>query len=770
MTATFKIYDGGDVFPFDLSSYTVVLSRSATLWRVQDPTTGYVLNIGGSGFGTSGSMTDFLDQSRPGANLNAAVTSLAVLAAPIVLNDSGRIWDASGFSLPVYSGGAGSFRQVYDVDFNVASTSNVIGPIAFRENQTSGGFARLTFDWAFQDATTDARNGGAIFIYGEDIFLDVDFLSGQVFGSAPNLVLSGSRFGDRLNGVSGNDEIDGRDGNDHLFGGAGDDSIIGGAGRDRLIGGTGDDTISAGSSGFGEVLVGGSGFDKLDVTGFVDLTTVARVTGFEMLEFDGQTRLTQRFFEDLVWLNVAGPNAQLRAADAGAWALGALDVFGVANASLSFIGSDGHDLITGIGTFNLDSFDFENPTPLSLANDLIFAGAGRDTVFGDDGHDTLLGDNDDDRIFGEDGQDSLVGGLGDDSLEGGEGNDTLEGGDGSDTAVGGFGNDTYFVDNAADILTEASAAGTDTVLARLAWTLGANLENLTLIAAATVGTGNALANVINGNGTNNTLSGLDNNDTLEGNNGADTLAGGNGVDDLRGGDGNDSLLGGTDADVLQGGLGADTLAGGTGDDVYLVDDLFETQIENFNEGLDLVIASNSVTLGTFVENLTLIGTGAANGFGNDSANQMLGNVANNQLEGGGGPDTLNGGTGVDRLRGGDGTDSLIGGNNADRFSYGAVSESNGAIPTLADIIGDFQADGRDLIDVVLIDAQLDIRGNNAFAYIGAAPFTDSGQIRAVAGSGSTTLLFNTDLNFATTEMAIRVVVVAGTLDASDFLL
>ena len=59
----------------------------------------------------------------------------------------------------------------------------------------------------------------------------------------------------------------------------------------------------------------------------------------------------------------------------------------------------------------------------------------------------------------------------------------LDGGAGADTLVGGTGNDTYVVDNAGDVVTEGAGAGTDTVQSSVTFTLGANVENLTLTGA-----------------------------------------------------------------------------------------------------------------------------------------------------------------------------------------------------------------------------------------------------------------------------------------------
>ena len=56
----------------------------------------------------------------------------------------------------------------------------------------------------------------------------------------------------------------------------------------------------------------------------------------------------------------------------------------------------------------------------------------------------------------------------------------LDGGAGADTMLGGAGNDTYVVDATTDVVTEAAGQGTDTIQSSVTYTLGANVENLTL--------------------------------------------------------------------------------------------------------------------------------------------------------------------------------------------------------------------------------------------------------------------------------------------------
>ena len=140
----------------------------------------------------------------------------------------------------------------------------------------------------------------------------------------------------------------------------------------------------------------------------------------------------------------------------------------------------------------------------------------------------------------------------------------INGGSGVDVMVGKGGNDTYFVNTAGETITELAGGGTDKVNSAVTFTLGANLENLSLIGTAAIsGIGNALNNILIGNAAANILRGQGGNDTLDGAAGDDVGRGVDGDDTISGGLGNDHLFGEAGDDILNGGLGRDVLIAGS---------------------------------------------------------------------------------------------------------------------------------------------------------------------------------------------------------------
>ena len=348
----------------------------------------------------------------------------------------------------------------------------------------------------------------------------------------------------------------------------------------------------------------------------------------------------------------------------------------------------------------------------------------------------------------------------------------LNGGAGIDTLAGGLGNDSYYVDVAGDIVSESSTLATeiDTVYAGATWTLGANLERLTLTGALAInGTGNTLANLILGNAAAN---------VLNGGAGIDTMAGGLGNDsyyvDVAGdivsesstlateidtvyagvtwtlganlerltltgalainGTGNtlaNLITGNAAANVLNGGAGIDTMAGGLGNDSYYVDVAGEvvTETSALATEIDTVFSGVTWTLGANLENLTLTGALAVNGTGNTLVNTITGNGAANTLDGGVGNDVLSGGLGNDVLIGGLGNDRLSGGGGLDFFRFTAAPNATTNLDTITDFLS---ADDR----IDLDDA--------AFAGIGALGQMAAGAfvLGAAAADASDRIIYN----------------------------
>lgn len=296
---------------------------------------------------------------------------------------------------------------------------------------------------------------------------------------------------------------------------------------------------------------------------------------------------------------------------------------------------------TSVETFTYDVLGWDGTTQTETVSVTIRGAGGENFVTGTNGKNTLNGGMLGDTISGLAGNDSLFGHEGDDLLLGGSGKDVLDGQMGADEMQGGADNDTYYVDDLFDRVIENAAEGSDTVISSVDFTLGDNLEKLTLAGTADLsGTGNSLANTILGNS------------------------------------GSNSLTGGGGKDTLNGGAGADLMAGGADSDSYVVDHAADQVIELNDDGTDKVTASLDWTLGDNIETLVLAEGGHYAGTGNFLANTLTGNSWNNALSGLSGADSLSGGQGQDSLAGGRGKDTLTGGADADTFVFAESGNAN----------------------------------------------------------------------------------------------
>jgi trimeric autotransporter adhesin len=419
--------------------------------------------------------------------------------------------------------------------------------------------------------------------------------------------------------------------------------------------------------------------------------------------------------------------------------------------------------LTGTSAINGTGNILDNTLTGNAGNNILDGGLGNDTLMGKAGNDTYIVDSASDTIIELAGEgtdtvkssisltlgdnlenltltgSSSINGTGntlDNTLTGNAGNNILDGGLGNDSLIGGAGDDLYIIDSTGDKITELAGGGTDTVQASASWTLGSNVESLTLTGSSAInGTGNTLNNTLSGNVGDNILDGGAGNDTLIGGLGNDTYIvntlsdiitenAGEGADTVQSsitwtlgdnlenltltgttainGTGNtldNTLTGNTGNNILDGGLGNDTLIGKAGNDTYIVDSASDTITELAGEGTDTVKSSISWTLGDNLENLTLTGTTALSGTGNILDNVLTANSTGSILDGNDGNDTLTGGIGNDTLFGGNGNDNLVGGLGRDLLTGGIGNDilSLGNNDNSPDTVFYTRGDGSDVV-------------------------------------------------------------------------
>lgn len=449
--------------------------------------------------------------------------------------------------------------------------------------------------------------------------------------------LSAIEFIANVDGWTGNDYLDGGDGNDLLIGGNGDDFLIGGGGVDNLDGGVGTDIYSIAAAGYhSSAEIHDSGAEGIDEVRF------AATVESTLKLYAGDTGI-----EKIVIGTGTGPTAALSgttALNVDARLLGnSVTMVGNSGANTLYATAFADTLQGGVGVDRLYGFGADDMLDGGRDADALYGGVGDDSYVVDNSSDAIVelegegidvalasvaytlranvenlvqtgllsisgsGNVLDNEMTGNSGANKLFGLGGNDTLTGNAGNDTLDGGAGIDVLVGGVGNDIYGVDNADDSVLELAGAGIDRVDSSISYTLGENVENLTLLGTAAIdGIGNALGNVLKGNGGANTLSGLAGNDKLYGGTGSDVVDGGDGVDWIEGGAGRDEMTGGAGGDRFvfrTGDFGGATIA--TGDVIH---DFVRAEGDKIR--LDLADA-DSITAG--VQDFDFIGTGAFTG-------------------------------------------------------------------------------------------------------------------------------------------------------------
>lgn len=345
-------------------------------------------------------------------------------------------------------------------------------------------------------------------------------------------------------------------------------------------------------------------------------------------------------------------------------------------------------------------------------------------IAGTGGADTLTGTDGIDRIQGYAGDDMISGGAGDDLLDGGIGRNGIDGGEGD------------------DMVSYAGAATGVTV--RLGWGSAYQAINATTtdkLSNIEGVTGSAFADLFYGTAAQEHFSGGASDDRVIFSAGGDRIDGGEGKDSIefstwtRGvtlslaatdiqqidSDGTsvrigsvekilgtyfDDVLTAGSSSELQGGLGNDRLVGNAGNDILAGGPGINTVSYELAKGgvtVSIAIATAQDTKSAGSDILTGIQNLIGSGFGDE----LTGSTGNNIIDGGAGDDIVIGSAGADALTGGLG---------ADRFGYRLAADSK---PGAYDSILDFSAAQGDRIDLLAMDANSKLVGDQGFALVGS---------------------------------------------------
>ena len=308
-----------------------------------------------------------------------------------------------------------------------------------------------------------------------------------------------------LSGNVDNDNLTGNSGANILLGNGGSDTLSGLGGNDRLDGGSGGDTM-----------FGGLGDDFFIVNNVADAVAEGSGAGLDTVF----TSVTYALSDDVERLGVNGFDTTF-----------GISLTGNALANEMW-GNDGANVLDGLGGADImNGFGDNDIYIVNNGGDVVneAAGDGLDTVFASVNY-TLsanverLGVNGFTTTFAI----NLTGNGLDNEMWGNGGANILNGSFGADTMNGFGGDDFYIVNTAADVVNERSGGGFDTVFTSDGYTLGDDVERLSVNGVTTTFginlTGNALANEITGNDGGNLLDGRGGSDILYGRAGADIFA------------------------------------------------------------------------------------------------------------------------------------------------------------------------------------------------------------------------------------------------------
>ena len=620
---------GSDIYNVGSDSFDFVVETGGTAGGVDTvvASSSYSLSANVENLKGGGSF-----QTYNGNNENNVITSTGAYnnlygngGADTLVGDAGSNVLDGGTGIDRMTGGDG------DDTYYVDSTTDVV----VENTDTTahyGGYDQVV-STASYSLSANVEN---LYLQGSAVSGTGNALDNQISGNSMNNTLAGLGGNDYLNdGSGGNDRLDGGDGNDNLYDqGGGNDVLLGGAGNDYLYS----------SGGGNDVLNSGAGDDQLQ--DYEGNNTLDAGAGNDYLYAYGSGNDVLSGGDGNDYLYDASGNDNL----SGGAGNDTLYSYGSGNDVLS--GGDGNDyLYDASGNDNVSGGNGDDTLEVYNGVDTVDAGAGNDVIYKSmDG----TGTGQVNVVTGGDGNDNVsVWGGGAARIDGGAGNDIIHlesiySGYSQITVAGGAGDDDFYINGDDDNydttgLKISDVSGNDTIhltggaSSSYLYTLANGIENLDASALSSSGL------LLRGNAADNLVIGT---------NGADIIEGGTGNDTLDGRSGNDNLI------------------GGAGNDTYVISEFWDSVVESAGAGTDTVLSTVTHQLEVNVENLTLMGTSAINGAGNDLNNIINGNSANNVLDGGAGNDVLNGNAGVDQLFGRAGNDTLDGGTGADTLAGG----------------------------------------------------------------------------------------------------
>ncbi|WHZ29132.1 MAG: Alkaline phosphatase [Nitrospira sp.] len=367
-------------------------------------------------------------------------------------------------------------------------------------------------------------------------------------GTLENDVLTGGRGDDTLRGLAGNDQLSGAEGHDLLDGGSSTDTMEGGAGDDiYIVDVAGDIVTELVDEGADTVQTSlltytlGVNVENLILTGTGPSTGIGNALSNQLAGNSGANLLDGKTGTDMmaggmgndVYVVDQTGDVVIEAANEGSDTVFSSVTYGL-GVNVEHLVLTGSAAINGTGNDLNNTLTGNNAANVLMGlsgNDMYVISAG-DTVVesANDGTDTVVSSLT--YILAANVENLTL--VGFNAISGtGNGLDNVLNGllnFAGNTLSGGAGNDTYIM-GAGDTVVEIAGGGIDTIQTSMSYTLGANVENLTLTGIGAVnGTGNGLNNTLTGNSTNNVLSGAGGNDMFRGSMGNDTLIGGSGND------------------------------------------------------------------------------------------------------------------------------------------------------------------------------------------------------------------------------------------------